>query len=118
MFEKFAEKKVNKLVIFFRKHCGKCGGSNAGFAESPANVSLIGIDTVLFTSALIGNALEHFDVHVLNLFQDGLAQFLEFGVVHGDLPVDVLIIGQNDGTTSFLSPVSEVSIRSIRECNL
>jgi len=74
-------------------HCRKCGGSNVGFAESPANVGLIGIDTVFFTSALIGNALEHFDVHVLNLFQDGLAKFAEFGVVHGDLPVDALIIG-------------------------
>jgi len=61
--------------------------------ESPANVGLIRIDTVLFTTALIGNALEHFDVHVLNLSQDDLAKFAEFGVVHGDLPVDALIIG-------------------------
>jgi len=73
-------------------HCGKSGGSNAGFAESPVNVGLIGIDTVLFTSALIGNALEQLDVHVLNLFQDGLAKFLKFGVVHGDLPVMMLLL--------------------------
>ena len=119
MSEEFAKQKVNKFFIsHFRKHCGKCGGLNVGFAESPANVSLIGIDTVLFTTALIGNSLEHLNVHVLNLFQDGLAEFAEFGVVHGDLPVDALIIDQKDGTTSFLSPVSEVSIWSIRECNL
>ena len=99
-------------------HCGKSGGSNAGFAESPANVSLIGIDTVLFTTALIGNSLEHFDVHVLNLFQDVLAQFADDGVVHGNLPVDVLIIDQKDGTTSFLSPVSEVSIPSMMVLSL
>ena len=82
------------------------------------NVSLVGIDTVFFATALIGNALEHFDVHVLNLFQDGLAQFADDGVVHGNLPVDVLIIDQKDGTTSFLSPVSEVSIPSMMPFSL
>jgi len=36
----------------------------------------------------------------------------------GSSPVDVLIIGQKDGTTSFLSPVSEVSIRSMMVLSL
>jgi hypothetical protein len=33
-------------------------------------------------------------------------------------PVDAPIIGQNDGTTSFLSPVSEVSIPSMMVLSL
>jgi len=67
VFDKFIKKKINKLVILFRKHCRKSRGLNVGFAELPANVGLIGIDTVLFTTALIGNALEQLDVHILNL---------------------------------------------------
>ena len=90
-------------------HCRKCGGSNADFVESPAEVSVVRINAPLFTTALIGNALEHFDVHVLNLFQNGLAQFEEFGVVHGDLPVDVLIIGQNVGVGVGSVPLPQLS---------
>jgi len=90
--DQFAEQEINKLKIFFRKHCGKSGGLNVGFAELPANVGLIGIDTVFFTTALIGNALEQLNVHVLNLFQNVLTKFVDGDVVHWVVPLTTLVL--------------------------
>ena len=42
---------------------------------------MVGVDSVFFTTALIGNSLEHLYIHVLNLIQDVEAQFAGGGVV-------------------------------------
>ena len=65
-------------------HCRKCGGSNADFVESPANVGLVRINAPLFTTALIGNALEHFNVHVFNLIQNSVTDLSGLSVVRNE----------------------------------